>query len=150
RNMIDLYEVVIRCYYSPYAKGSNSLKQILPAIINDFESVKEKYSREIYGRNLEIPSKNYESKIWITPECENDPYKTLEQVFDDYPREELDKLVEDMEGLADGATAMMAFNMIQFSEIPLDQRLRIKDALLRYCELDTMAMVMLYEALIYA
>lgn len=150
RNMVDLYEVVIRCYYSPYAKGSNSLKQILPAIIQDFEPIKSKYSKEIYGRTLEIPSKNYESKIWITPECGNDPYKTLEQVFDDYPREELDKLVEDMEGLADGATAMMAFNMLQFSEVPLDQRLRIKDALLRYCELDTMAMVMLYEGLIHA
>src|SRR5690606_103614 len=36
RNMVDLYEVVIRCYYSPHAKGSNSLKQILPAIISDF------------------------------------------------------------------------------------------------------------------
>lgn len=147
RNMIDLYEVVIRCYYSPHAKGSNSLKQILPAIIRDFEPIREKYSKEIYGRALEIPSKNYESKIWITPECGNDPYKTLEQVFEDYPREELDKHVEDMEGLADGATAMMAFNMLQFSEVPLIQRSQIRDALLRYCELDTMAMVMLYEGL---
>lgn len=147
RNMVDLYEVVIRCYYSPHAKGSNSLKQILPAIINDFSPIREKYSKAIYGRNLEIRSLNYDQKTWITPDCENDPYKTLEQVFDDYPRIELDKLLEDMEGLADGGTAMMAFNMLQFSEIPLDQRLKIKDALLRYCELDTMAMVMLYEGL---
>ena len=147
RNMVDLYEVVLRCYYSPYAKGSNSLKQILPAIIHDFEPIREKYSQEIYGRKLEITSLNFDSKIWITPECQYDPYKTLEPVFNEYPREELDKLVEDMEGLADGATAMMAFNMLQFSEIPIDQRSRIKDALLRYCELDTMAMVMLYEGL---
>lgn len=150
RNMVDLYEVVIRCYYSPHAKGSNSLKQILPAIINDFQPLREKYSKAIYGRDLEIRSLNYEQKIWITLDCGNDPYKTLEQVFDDYSREELDKLLEDMEGLADGATAMMAFNMLQFSEIPLDQRLKIKKALLRYCELDTMAMVMLYEGLKHA
>jgi len=44
----------------------------------------------------------------------------------------------------------MAYNMLQFSEIPADQRHRIKDAMLRYCELDTMAMVMLLEGLQFA
>jgi hypothetical protein len=147
RNMVDLYDVVLKCYYSPHAKGSNSLKQILPAIINDFPGVREKYSKEIYGKELPIKSLNYDRKVWITIESGLDPYKTLEPIFPQYSQSELDRLVADMEGLADGGTAMMAFNMLQISEIPLEQRTLIRDALLRYCELDTLAMVMLYEGL---
>src|SRR5690606_45020 len=33
RNMVDLLEVVKECWYSLYAKGSNSIKHILPAIL---------------------------------------------------------------------------------------------------------------------
>ena len=85
--------------------------------------------------------------MWITEETGFDPYKTLEQVFENYDREELDKLVENMDGLDNGGTAMMAYNMLQLSEIPVEQRTKIKEAMLRYCELDTLAMVMLYEGL---
>jgi hypothetical protein len=147
RNMVDLYEVVLKYYYSPFAKGSNSLKQILPAAINDFPILREKYGKPNYGKLAQIPSFNYELKTWITDEFAFDPYKTLEPVFQDYERETLDSLVSDLKGLADGGTAMMAYNMLQFSEIPVAQREKIRDALLRYCELDTLAMVMLVEGL---
>ena len=40
---------------------------------------------------------------------------------------------------------MMAYNYLQFSHIPADQRETLRDGLLRYCELDTMAMVMILE-----
>ena len=150
RNMVDLYDIVLKYYYSPHAKGSNSLKHILPAAIHDFPILKEKYSQAIYGKNLKVKSLNYESKIWISETHQYDPYKTLEPVFENYDAETIDKLVEDLEGLADGGSAMMAYNMLQFSEIPADQRHRIKDAMLRYCELDTMAMVMLLEGLQFA
>ncbi|MBK6682347.1 MAG: DUF2779 domain-containing protein [Ignavibacteriales bacterium] len=65
RNMIDLYQIIIRYYYSPSAKGSNSIKKILPAMINDSEFLREKYNKPIYGRGLEIPSLNFENHIWI-------------------------------------------------------------------------------------
>jgi hypothetical protein len=149
RNMLDLYEVVLRNYYSPKAGGSNSLKKILPAAIHDFPFIREKYSQAIYGKNLAIPSLNYDSKIWIREEHQNDPYKTLGPIFDGYPPEYLDEIVGDFEskGIADGGAAMMAYNMLQLSEIPLEQRERIKTAMLRYCELDTLAMVMVLEGL---
>jgi len=35
---------------------------------------------------------------------------------------------------------------MQFTEMTAEERERIKAALLRYCELDTFAMVMIYEA----
>jgi hypothetical protein len=123
------------------------LKQILPAAINDFPYLKEKYGKPIYGKGLQIESLNFQDKIWIEQRFQFDPYKTLEPVFKEYPTEQLDRLVEAMEEIGDGGSAMMAYNMLQYSEIPLDQRTQIKEALYKYCELDTMAMVMLYEGL---
>ena len=37
--------------------------------------------------------------------------------------------------------------MLQFSDIPEEKRLRYRESLLRYCELDTLAMVILVEGL---
>ncbi len=146
RDMIDLYKLVLQYYYSPHAKSSNSLKQILPAIIADSEFLKNKYGRAgVYGIEKEVKSLNFEDHIWINPEAGNNPYKTLPRVFEEFDPETLDLLVKDMEELADGGTAMMAYNYLQFSEIPEEQRKSIGNALLKYCELDTLAMVMLLE-----
>jgi hypothetical protein len=146
RAMVDLYELVLRFYYSPMAKGSNSLKKILPAIINDSDYLKFKYgSPGIYGRQLGVKSLNFDDHVWITNETNRDPYKTLPSVFDGYSREELDDLVKEFEELGDGGAALTAYNYLQFSEVPENQRAGIAKALLRYCELDTMAMVMLVE-----
>lgn len=147
RNMIDLYKLVLRYFYSLHSKGSNSLKDILPAAIKSFPLLQEKYSKSIYGKGLEIPSLNFNNKIWVTEDHQFDPYKTLDPVFPGYSAEDLDRLVQDTEVIADGGSAMMAYNMLQYSEIPLEQREKIKEALYKYCELDTMAMVMLYEGL---
>ena len=146
RDMIDLYKLVLQYYYSPLAKGSNSLKQILPAIIAESDFLKTKYGQPgVYGKNKQVHSLNFEDHIWIQSEFKNNPYKTLPKVFENYDMETLDLLVKDMDGLADGGAAMTAYNYLQFSDIPLDQRKSINDALLRYCELDTLAMVMLLE-----
>jgi hypothetical protein len=146
RDMIDLYKLVLKYYYSPRAKGSNSLKQILPAIIADSEHLRSKYGRPgVYGSGKKVHSLNFTDHVWIQPEFGNNPYKTLPRVFAQYDSETLDLLVKDMEGLADGGAAMTAYNYLQFSDIPVEQRKSISDALLRYCELDTLAMVMLVE-----
>ena len=47
--------------------------------------------------------------------------------------------------LADGAAAMIAYARMQFSEMGEAERRAIRQALLKYCELDTLAMVMLWE-----
>lgn len=146
RDMIDLYQLVLQYYYSPLAKGSNSLKQILPAIIAESDFLKNKYGKSgVYGIGKDVHSLNFDDHIWIKPEAGNNPYKTLPRVFENYDTETLDELVKDMEDLSDGGTAMTAYNYLQFSEIKMEQRKSISDALLRYCELDTLAMVMLVE-----
>ena len=145
RCMKDLYKVVMSYYYSPRAKGSNSLKSILPAIIADSDYLRAKYSKPIYGRGKEVESLNFDEKVWIDPKFQNDPYETLPRLFKDYDNDKLDRLLLGFDELAEGGAAMTAYNYLQFSEIPPDQREILRDGLLRYCELDTLAMVMLIE-----
>lgn len=45
RNMVDMWEMVKRYYYDPSTKGSNSIKCILPSILNRSEKLKEKFYR---------------------------------------------------------------------------------------------------------
>lgn len=33
RNMVDLKDVIVKYYYNPFTKGSNSIKYILPAMV---------------------------------------------------------------------------------------------------------------------
>jgi hypothetical protein len=49
------------------------------------------------------------------------------------------------ENLADGGAAMVAFAKMQFTEMSEIERKAIIKGLLKYCELDTLAMVMIYE-----
>ena len=145
RNMVDMWELVLRYFYPAYAKGSTSLKQILPSAIQNSAFLREKYSKPVYGIGKEVSSLNFDSQVWIREECGNDPYKTLPPVFEDYSREQLDEMFGDMDNLADGGAAMMAYAKLQFMDTPEDQRKAIGKALLKYCELDTLAMVMLWE-----
>ena len=57
--MIDLWVLVKRYYYDPYTNGSNSIKKVLPAILNSSKFLKEKYSKPIYGAQGGIPSHNF-------------------------------------------------------------------------------------------
>jgi hypothetical protein len=43
--------------------------------------------------------------------------------------------------------AMTAYNYTQFNDLSAFERRRIEQALLRYCELDTLAMVILVQGL---
>ncbi len=45
----------------------------------------------------------------------------------------------------DGGAATIAYAKLQFFDLPDAEREAVRTALLRYCELDTLAMVMLYE-----
>ena len=47
--------------------------------------------------------------------------------------------------LCDGGAALTAYAKLQFEEMSDYERENIHSGLLRYCELDTLAMVMIYE-----
>jgi hypothetical protein len=148
RNMVDLYEVVQRYYYSPNTQGKIGLKFVLPALINDAPFLKEKYGKKgIYGQDLAVKSINYTDHQWIDPAFNNDPYKTLPLIFEGYDRNELDEYFDSMDGIADGGAALSAYAYLQYTHIPENVRIKLKEALLRYCELDTMAMCFLIEGM---
>ncbi len=147
RNMIDLRELILKYYYSPLTNGSNSIKDILPAILNSSDYLKGKYSKPIYGND--IISLNFTNQAWI--EYDNlgkviNPYKKLESLFKDIDQDLLDILIseEDIE-ISDGGAAMTAYARMQFTQMSDEERKLLQKSLLKYCELDTFAMVMIYE-----
>ena len=58
---------------------------------------------------------------------------------------ELMEFFEEDEELKDGGAAMTAFAKMQFTEMGDEERGATVKALLKYCELDTLAMVMVWE-----
>lgn len=146
RDMIDMLTLVKRYYYDPFMEGSNSIKQVLPAILNSSAYLKSKYSMPIYGARGGIPSHNYTDWQWI--EYENgrvvDPYTLLPKMFQDISDKNL-ALLNDSDELKDGGAALTAYARMQFEEMSEYERGEITQALLKYCELDTLAMVMIYE-----
>lgn len=140
RALIDLKDIVLKHYYHPSMKGSNSLKAVLPAIMQSSPFLKEKYSEPLtFGENLS-------GQIFFKEEngMVLDPYKLLPKIKSDVASSN----VYFGELLADGAAAMKAFQLIQFSDIlSRKEKDNLIDALKNYCELDTLAMLMLFEHL---
>lgn len=148
RDMVDMLKMVKDYFYDPLMKGSNSIKVVLPAALNASKYVQNKYSKPIYGKNSQIKSLNFEDGwIWIKQDEHGDiksPYKLLPPIFDDIDQKLADEFTTE-ENLADGGAAMVAFAKMQFTDISETERNAIIKGLLKYCELDTLAMVMIYE-----
>ena len=146
RNMVDLNKIVKEYYYNPFTKGSNSIKAVLPASLNSSAYLKQKYSQPISAINL--TSTNFDDNhIWLTME-ENkvvNPYKMLPPVFEGWTELELQENLSETDGIADGGAALTAYAKLQYQDMTEKERLEITQGLLRYCELDTLAMVMIYE-----
>ena len=153
RDMVDLLEIVRKYYYHPSMKGSNSIKVVLPAILNSSKAIQAKYSKSIYGSV--IPSQNFKggvTKAWISygpdGKVEN-PYKHLDSIatFLGVTDDELERFdatyKPEGESIANGGAALAAYTKLQFST-PAEAK-ALAEALLRYCELDTMSMVFIWE-----
>lgn len=155
--MVDLHRLIQEGYYSAKAGGSISLKFLLPAILHDAPGVANLYRQPgIYGTGLPIESLNFhgpEGHVWLQADKGNDPYKTLPSIFGPGHSDLNEMLLrlagdEEEEGaINQGGLAMTAYNYTQFSSLSTSERQRIEQALLRYCELDTLAMVMLVQGL---
>lgn len=139
RDMIDMCNLVKKYFYDSYMKGSNSIKVVLPAVIKICEFVNKKYSKPINEINL--TSINFSGDhIWIK-DGNLDPYISL-------PAPDFSKVqnpVGDINKLNNGGDALTAYAKIQYQEMSSLERNIIKQSLLKYCELDTLAMVMIYE-----
>jgi hypothetical protein len=68
-------------------------------------------------------------------------------LFEDFDADEQAALDESLpEELRDGGAAMVAYARLQTEDLPDPTRKSIESGLLRYCELDTLAMAMVVQA----
>jgi hypothetical protein len=148
RTMIDLNKVIKDYYYNPYTKGSNSIKAVLPAILKSSAFLQTKYAQSLNEINLS--SQNFDTNhIWLQIESNEviNPYKMLPPLFENWNDEELAENISELENINDGGAALMAYAKLQYQDMTEVERTEITAGLLKYCELDTLAMVMVYEHL---
>ncbi len=150
RAMVDLCDLAKAAYFHVATKGSVSIKKVLPAMLASNAWLRQHYAQPIYGAEGGMPSLNYKNFTWL-PTDENgqsidDPYEILRDLGAEMLGESLsagqdpDDLV-----IAEGGAAATAYSRLQFEDLQDAQRSQIKQALLRYCELDTLAMVMVVQ-----
>ena len=72
----------------------------------------------------------------------------LPSLFENWEQVEKDGIVSDMDNIADGGAALTAYAKLQYQDMSMEEREEITSGLLKYCELDTLAMVMIYEHLV--
>ena len=146
RNMIDLLEWVKRYYYDPRTNGSNSIKYVLPAILNSSFYLQERYSKPNYGKFNHIKGSNFKNFQWVQYENNvvKDPYKLLPNLFTNISQKDHILMTQEDE-INNGSAALTAYAKIQSTEIDTEERTALEAGLLRYCELDTLAMVMIFE-----
>ena len=148
RAMFDLCTFAEKAFFHPDTKGGNSIKKVLPAILKVSQKLIDTYSLPIYGKPDGIPSLNFASAegfTWLSKEADGsviDPYAKLKAYASALLPDNIDT---DTSLIADGGAAATAYARLQFESIDSETSSRIKAALLRYCELDTLAMVMIVQ-----
>jgi hypothetical protein len=150
RAMVDLCALSKRAYFAEGIKGSSSIKKVLPSVMRWSGVLRSLYSGEVYGSS--IPSKNFKNFAWWVPSASDpsvplEPYDLLRLEGEDLlgeglmPGEDPDVLA-----ITEGGAAATAYARLQFEDVDEVERRMIREALLRYCELDTLAMVMIVQA----
>ncbi len=152
RAMVDLCDLSSEGFFHRRAGGSNSIKKVLPAMLTASEFLRDLYRQPVYGavdqdlvtanafnsRNFTFPMTwwQLDSAGQVT-----DPYQLLPPVFADIDVHESD----DDAVINQGGAAAAAYGRLQLEHVSEDVRQAWRDALLKYCELDTLAMAMIVQ-----
>lgn len=148
RAMVDLCKIAERVFFHPATGGSCSIKKVLPAVLQSSTYLRERYSQPVYGSVDGIPSLNFRDQVWWR-EVDGrvgDPYKVLPPVFEDIPAAAAALDDDESSEIRQGGAATTAYARLQFDDVAGAKRDHVEAALKRYCELDTLAMVLVYEA----
>ena len=150
KQRVDLRDWILKCFYDPATGGSNSIKAVLPAVMKSSRHLEQRYGRPTYGTAAGMPSRNFEAMQWFVRDERGgvkSPYELLGPVFLDAEEIGFDERLFRDDEIREGGAAMTAYMRMQFEEMRDEERAAIRAALLRYCELDTLAMVMVFEHL---
>ena len=132
--MVDLCKLARKYYYVDGSEGSSSIKKLLQPTLQISGHLKSIYGSPTYN------SRNFSNFQWYQTDeggRVKDPYDILSTMT--HP---------DQHGSANvtkGGAAAAAFHELQ-NDLDERDRKAIENSLLRYCELDTLAMVMIVQA----
>lgn len=153
RAMIDLCVLAKKGFFYTGIKGSSSIKKVLPAVLRRSPVLKQKYSQPIYGAKAGIKSLNFTDFTWWGLDAVGkvvDPYDKLSGCVDEMLGDSSAEFKEaekfEVAEISEGGAAAAAYARLQLEDLSPAERNGIERALLRYCELDTLAMVMIVEA----
>jgi len=120
---VDMNDLTLSYYFHPSMLGRTSIKQVLPSIWNN----------NPYLHSVPLFAKYSAGSLGII-----NPYDTLSPVINE---------LEEAEVVKDGTGAMRAYHELMFGTISDNQERKeqLKRLLLQYCELDTMAMVIIWK-----
>lgn len=126
--MIDLHNWCLRFYFHPLMGGRTSIKVVLPAALASNASPKI----EEYLAEMDLLRKDSNSKII-------NPYDLLPEVLPVFNGQPVQ--------VKDGTGAMKAYQDMHFGLSKNDPKAKeqYKQGLLKYCKLDTLAMVIIWE-----
>lgn len=126
----DMNAFTLQNYFHPYMKGRTSIKKTLPAVWNYHSFLHQvTWFKKYYKLDAE-------GNI-------SDPYQTLKYIFatgsveDELAEKELEEVVKE------GGAAMKAYNDMMYGDE--ENKEKLKNQLLEYCKLDTMAMVIIWS-----
>ena len=124
------------------------MKKILPSILQTSSFLQKKYGQPLSALN--ISSKNFDpSFVWLQRSDGHiiNPYMLLPPLYEGWSAEDLEDSIAEMDDIADGGAALVAYAKLQFTDMTTKEREELNRGLLKYCELDTLAMVMVFEHL---
>lgn len=127
--LADMSRLVKNYYYNQFMENSLSIKDVLQSVLTASDYLREKYSQP-------YKSDNYDRMIWWQWDDKRNvaqsPYALLRNM-------------QKETGVGRGTEAMVLYGKMLTGSVPSPQKKQAVRALLKYCELDTLAMVMIYE-----
>jgi len=146
RKMYDQCALAKKVYFHKDTGGSSSIKKVLPSVLKTSKFLQEKYSQPLLKSKNE--SLNFDQMIWWRQKDNEvlNPYKLLPPTFDDIDNVSIETLELDPDlHISEGGSATVAYGRLQFCDVNDQKRTSVENSLFRYCELDTLAMVMVTE-----
>lgn len=124
--LADLSRMVKHFYYNHRMENSLSIKEVLHSVMKVSNYLRERYSKP-------YKSTNFDDIIWWQKDGLRlkNPYRLLIEM--------------EGQGVQRGAEAMVAYARALIEPLEKSERQRLRQSLLRYCELDTLAMLMIYQ-----
>lgn len=137
--LLDMHDLCKKYYFHPLMGGRTSIKVALPAVLNQTKSdIIQNWLQE-----LDLLHTNEKNEI-------QDPYKKLPPIIiNDVDVSVLKDVNTDSDNpqVKDGGAAMQAYQEMVYGQSKNNPRLKedYKQALLKYCKLDTLAMLIIWQ-----